>query len=243
MKTMKNFLLLLGVLLGSVAFYSCLDDDDDAYNELVRNSKQAIVTIKPLSESTYYMQLDDTTTLYPSNPYFPGTLKETRAFVWYKDNAEPVDDYDYSVQLISLDTLLTKEIAPDLGTEENDSYYGTDDMALVVNGEWVRNGVGAWIEDGYITFDFLVYRSESTTIKHFINLVQANSSDPYELELRHNAYDDARYKLVRGLVSFKLDKLPDTEGETVKLKIKYKSYVTNDYNTIELDYKTKETEE
>ena len=44
-----------------------------------------------------------------------------------------------------------------------------------------------------------------------------------------------------GLVSFKLDKLPSTEGKTVKLKIKYKSFASNDYNTVELDYKSKDT--
>ena len=41
--------------------------------------------------------------------------------------------------------------------------------------------------------------------------------------------------------AFKLDKLPSTEGKTVKLKIKYKSFASNDYNTVELDYKSKDT--
>ncbi|MFQ6927491.1 MAG: hypothetical protein ACLRS8_04360 [Parabacteroides merdae] len=39
----------------------------------------------------------------------------------------------------------------------------------------------------------------------------------------------------------KPDKLPSTEGKTVKLKIKYKSFASNDYNTVELDYKSKDT--
>ena len=47
MKTLKSFMLLVGILLGSTVFYSCLDDDD-AYSEFWRDSVQAIVTVKPL---------------------------------------------------------------------------------------------------------------------------------------------------------------------------------------------------
>ena len=64
MKTLKSFMLLVGILLGSTVFYSCLDDDD-AYSEFWRDSVQAIVTVKPLSDNSYYMQLDDSTTLFP----------------------------------------------------------------------------------------------------------------------------------------------------------------------------------
>mgnify|MGYP001529452063 FL=1 len=137
-------------------------------------------------------------------------------------------------------TLLTKPIAPDLGSE-NDSYYGTDMLALNGGSIWSKNGV--WIEDGYITFDFYIQRGYNDNVKHFLNLVQTNSADPYELEFRHNAYGniDSSLRPSAGLVSFKLDKLPSTEGKTVKLKIKYKSFASNDYNTVELDYKSKDT--
>ena len=223
MKTLKSFMLLVGILLGSTAFYSCLDDDD-AYSEFWRDSVQAIVTVKPLSDNSYYMQLDDSTTLFPTNSYVPENLKEIRAFV----------------QLLRMDTLLTKPIAPDLGSE-NDSYYGTDMLALNGGSIWSKNGV--WIEDGYITFDFYIQRGYNDNVKHFLNLVQTNSADPYELEFRHNAYGniDSSLRPSAGLVSFKLDKLPSTEGKTVKLKIKYKSFASNDYNTVELDYKSKDT--
>lgn len=52
MKTLKSFMLLVGILLGSTVFYSCLDDDD-AYSEFWRDSVQAIVTVKPLSDNSY----------------------------------------------------------------------------------------------------------------------------------------------------------------------------------------------
>ena len=236
MKKLKSFMLLVGILLGSTVFYSCLDDDD-AYSEYWKDSLQAIVTVKPLSDNSYYMQLDDTTTLFPTNTYTPKNLKETRAFVVYKNDDKKTEGYDYSVQLLRMDTLLTKPIASDLGTE-NDSYYGTDMLALNGRSIWAKNGV--WIEDGYITFDFFVNVGE----RHFLNLVQVNAVDPYELEFRHKAEGGSyMYDPLQGLVSFKLDKLPDTEGKTVKLKIRYKSFASNDYRTIELDYKSKDTED
>lgn len=237
MKTLKTFMLLFGILLGSTTFYSCLDDDD-SYSEFWRDKTAAIVTIKPLTDNSYYMQLDDSTTLFPTNSYVPQNLKETRAYVIIKEEDKIVPDYDKAVEVIRMDTLLTKEIAPDLGAE-NDSYYGTDMLALNGASPWAP-GKGAWIEDGYITFDFILRRGSNDNIKHFINLVQTNSADPYELEFRHNAYNDSNMAEANGLVSFKLDKLPSTEGKTVKLKIKYKSFAINDYRTIELDYKSKE---
>ena len=239
MKTLKSFMLLVGILLGSTVFYSCLDDDD-AYSEFWRDSVQAIVTVKPLSDNSYYMQLDDSTTLFPTNSYVPENLKEIRAFVVYKNDEKKTEGYDQSVQLLRMDTLLTKPIAPDLGSE-NDSYYGTDMLALNGGSIWSKNGV--WIEDGYITFDFYIQRGYNDNVKHFLNLVQTNSADPYELEFRHNADGniDSSLRPSAGLVSFKLDKLPSTEGKTVKLKIKYKSFASNDYNTVELDYKSKDT--
>lgn len=233
MKTLKTFMLLFGILLGSTTFYSCLDDDD-SYSDYFRGSTPAIVTVKPLSEDAYYMQLNDSITLYPTNPIFPGKLREVRAFVRYKEDVSKEPNYDQTVQMLRIDTLLTKQVVPDLGAD-NDSYYGTDMLALNGNSLWAKEGV--WIEDGYITFDFLVNTGE----KHFLNLVQANSADPYELEFRHRAENGGyTYQPLPGLVSFNLDKLPSTEGKTVKLKIKYKSFAINDYRTIELDYKSKE---
>ena len=50
MKMLKSFMLLVGILLGSTVFYSCLDDDD-AYSEFWRDSVQAIVTGKKFGRS------------------------------------------------------------------------------------------------------------------------------------------------------------------------------------------------
>ena len=236
MKKLKSIMLLLGLIISSSVFYSCLNDEQNEYEQIWADSKIAIVTIKPLEDNTFYIQLDDTTTLYPLNHHAFEAPNETRALISYKDSETQTPGYDYSVNIMRLDTILTKAIAPDLGTD-NDNYYGTDMLALNANSIWDPKAV--WIEDGYITFDFVILRGLGN-IKHFINLVPINNADPYELELKHNAYNDEPVVEASSLVSFKLENLPSTEGQTVKLKIKYKSYVLNDYRTIELDYKSKE---
>src|SRR5690606_23196022 len=75
-------------------------------------------------------------------------------------------------------------------------------------------------------------------ITHYVNLIPTNNPEnPYELEFRHDANGDVNGRVGDGLVAFKLDNLPDTEGETVKLKLIYKSFNTT--KSIEFDYKTR----
>ncbi len=230
MKTLRTFIVMLGVILSSTAFYSCLKDDGNSLND----ANLGIVTIKPLSSDSYYLQLDDTTTLWPVNNYVPSNLKERRAIVYFQLLPEKMAGYTHSVNIIRMDSVLTKPIAENLGAK-NDEVYGKDPVTMYQNSLWVKGGV--WIEDGYLNINFI---SEFGGYKkHFLNLIPAseNNQDPYSLEFRHNAYDDPKTTRQEGLVAFDLKTLPDTKGETVKLKIKYKSYDGD--KTIELDYKSK----
>lgn len=225
MKTLKTFLLVLGTLLVSSTLYSCLDDDD-SYS--LGDFSVGVVTVKPLGGDTYYLQLDDSTSLWPSNgvkPYF-GLEKERRAFANFTVLGKGQDlnmEYDFVVRVNRIDSVLTKSIAEDLG-DKNDEYYGNDPISMK----------SAWIEDGYITFQFETYFDGIT--KHFINLVKREGSGPYELEFRHNDFNTNSGGWGWGLASFRLDDLPDTNGETVTMKIKYKDY--NGDKDINLKYKS-----
>ena len=75
MKRMKNLMLMFGIILCSLSFFACLGDDD-GYS--LDKMSVGIVTIKPLSDNSYYLQLDDSTTLMPVNSYVPSNLKERR---------------------------------------------------------------------------------------------------------------------------------------------------------------------
>lgn len=58
-----------------------------------------------------------------------------------------------------------------------------------------------------------------------MNLVTGENPDnPYEVTFYHNADGDVNGYWGYGIVAFKLDKLPDTEGKTVDLTLKWKSY-------------------
>lgn len=225
MRTLKTFILVLGTILATFTMYSCLDDDSNSSNKY----SFGIATIKPLGNDAYYLQWDDSTTFWPASgvtPYF-GVDKERRAFINFTllgdSTSHMAEGYDYAVRVNRIDSVLTKSIVGDLG-EKNDEYYGNDPL-------WMKS---VWIEDGYINFQFESYFDGST--KHFLYLVKMNNTDTYELEFRHNAYNNLSGGQGWGLASFRLNSLPPTNGDTVTMKVKYKSYEGDD--TIELKYKS-----
>ena len=59
------------------------------------------------------------------------------------------------------------------------------------------------------------------------------------MEFRHNAYGDVHGIEGDGLVAFNLAKLPDTNGKTVKLKLKWKSFSGD--KSAEFDYCTRKS--
>ncbi len=209
-------LLVAGLMIaGAAGLQSCLDDDDDNYYYLMYPN--ALVTVKPVSSDAFYMQLDESTTLKPTNmAASPFGEKEVRALVNYSEVDEESGEYDKAVHINWIDSLLTKPMAANLG-EENDAHYGTDPVEIV--NDWVTIA-----EDGYLTLRFrTVFENQSQ--KHFVNLISTqNPDDPYEVEFRHNAYGDTSGRYGDGLVAFRLDGLPDTGGETVKLTLKWKSF-------------------
>lgn len=222
-------LLFAGAIVCTIGFQSCLDDDDNNYYDL--RYPNALVTVKSEADGALFLQLDDKTTLLPVNvKKSPFGDKEVRALVRYEEVNEPSGDYSKAVHINWIDSILTKPIAPDLG-EENDEIYGTDPVEIV--NDWVTIA-----EDGYLTLRFRTVWGGYK--KHFVNLLLSQSPEnPYEVEFRHNAYDDVSGRTDDGLVAFKLDGLPDTEGKTVKLKLKWKSF-TGD-KSAEFDYCTRKS--
>ena len=94
-------------------------------------------------------------------------------------------------------------------------------------------------EDGYLTLRFRTLWGDRSKA-HFVNLlVSKDPANPYEVEFRHNAYGDVYGTEGDGLVAFKLDELPDTEGKTVKLKLKWKSFSGD--KSAEFDYCTRKS--
>jgi len=213
MKTLKFLFLAVGVMCIAMSLPSCLDDDDN-WKYYYPN---ALVTVKPINDNSFYLQLDDSTTLLPTNVMSsPYGNKEVRALVNVDKVDKPVEGYDQAVFINWIDSILTKQMAPDLGLD-NDSVYGTDPVEIL--NDWVTIA-----EDGYLTLRFSTLWNDSSK-PHFVNLLPSQDpANPYEVEFRHNAYDDKYGIRGSSLVAFNLKDLPDTEGKTVKLKLKWKSF-------------------
>ena len=137
--------------------------------------------------------------------------------------------YDKAVFINWIDSILTKPMAPNLGEEENSQTYGNDPVEIL--NDWVTIA-----EDGYLTLRFATRWGNGQP--HFVNLISTQNPDnSYEVEFRHNAFGDTEGKMGDALVAFKLDQLPDTQGETVKLKLKWNSF--SGEKSAEFDYCTR----
>lgn len=156
-------------------------------------------------------------------------VKRVRALVNYDEVDEVSGRYSKTVHINWIDSILTKPIAPDLG-EENDVVYGTDPVEIVR--DWVTIA-----EDGYLTLRFRTEWGDRSE-PHFVNLLKSQDpANPYEVEFRHNSHGNMWGELADALVAFDLSDLPDTQGKTVKLKLKWKSFDGD--KSAEFDYCTR----
>ncbi len=234
---MRNLIFNLAGMLMIIAGMSACKKETPDYSRFYPN---ALVTVKTTEGGICYLQLDDKTTLKPTNmDKSPFGEKEVRALVNYTDEGKPennsLTDFDRTVKINWIDSILTKMPVMTAG-EENDSKYGTAPIEIINN--WTTI-----VEDGYITLCFYGIWGRSGR-PHILNLLTGTDpEDPYTLELRHDANGDDSYygREVTGLVAFNIRELPDTKGETVDLKLKIKSFSGD--KTITFKYCTGKTTE
>ncbi len=94
-------------------------------------------------------------------------------------------------------------------------------------------------EDGYLTLRFRTLWGRFSNVKHKVNLVTGvDKSDPYLVEFRHDKCGDVNEVVSDGYVAFRLDKLPDTEGKTVKLRVRFTAS-SGETKIATFDYKTR----
>lgn len=205
--------LAMAFISAMVFFQSCNHDDDDYdYNLLYPN---ALVTVKANpGDTSLYLQLDSATKVIPTNvkksPY--GT-KEVRALANIKFTDQAAVNGVRSAFVNWIDTIRTKPMAANLGTDKNPVTYGNDPLEIV--NDWTTI-----VEDGYLTLRFRTYYGNGKT--HILNLVKTDK--PYEVVLYQNAQGDNYGNVKDGLIAFRLSDLPDTEGKTVNLTLKWKSF-------------------
>ena len=214
MKTLRAFLLVIGIALVSLTLPSCLDDDN-SYS--LGDIWIAVATVVPEGNNVYYLRLDDGDKLWPAATNYPNYQPKPnqRALVNFTILADSTQSnlggFSHYIKVNAIHNILTKSIAKNEGVA-NDSIYGTDPVSIYEN--------NMWIGDGYLNIYFETLWGGKTA--HFINLIQPDAeNEPYTLEFRHNAYDDPQYTIGAGRVAFNLSSLPDTKGETVDLVVNY----------------------
>lgn len=227
---MKLFAGVVLAIASVFAISSCDDSDDFVW--YYPPTPDAVVTVKPIEGAGFYMQLDDSTTLYPvnmaSSPYGD---KEVRALVCYREVRPTNDYYTKSVEVSWIDSILTKDAVP-YPADGDVEKYGDDAIEIVK--DWVNIA-----EDGYLTLRFRTLWGDNG-VAHYVNLLTGvNPDDPYEVEFKHNAFGDVNGIAGDALVAFRLSNLPDTDGKTVKLTLKYKSF--SGEKSIQFDYCTKKS--
>ncbi len=234
---MKKILKIALTMMASVAALTSCHDKDD-YDPSLYYANM-IVTVKTADNGQQFFQLDDKTTLLPVNidkPLFGG--KQVRAFANCQETKDNSGSYTKAVNVNWIDSILTKKPVVSEGAEEDKNKYG--DAPIAIENHWATI-----VEDNYVTLCFTALWGDYTKV-HYLNLVTGTDpEDPYTLEFRHDARDDAfaygNGRPYSGFVAFDISGLPDTEGKTVKLKIKYKSFYADGDRTVEFDYCTGKT--
>ena len=226
MKQFNKFFLMAVACMATLAISSCGVNDDENYGQMFPT---AVVTIKPVDANSFYMQLDEQTTLKPVNMKgSPYGEEEVRALVYYTEVNDDPAPYDKAVRLTWVDDILTKPTV--VRDENNTEDYGDDPVDII--DDWVTI-----VEDGYLTLRFRTI-SSNTGQPHRVSLVAENLENPYEVRFCHDAYGDVvGNNMFDGLVAFRLNSLPDTNGQTVKLKLVWDSF--SGEKSHEFDYCTR----
>ena len=211
----------------AVMLSACNDDDEPTYQyfDPTTGFANALVTTKTADDGTFFLQITDDKTMLPCNISKSPYDREMRALINYTEiKAEDYPSFlpdgdlkgcDMLVKVNWIDSILTKMPVPDL-LDKNDEAYGNDAVEIVK--DWVTIA-----EDGYLTLRFRTMWGGHTM--HRINLIAGvNAENPYEVELRHDAQGDMATAWGDALVAFDLNSLPDTEGATVKLKLRWRSF-------------------
>ena len=176
---MRRFFLSFAAfaLMGAsaIGIISCSDDDNDIFRNLYPN---ALVTVKPVSDNSFFMQLDDNITLKPvnmtSSPYSSREVRALLNFDYVKEDASP---YNRAVWVNWIDSILTKPAVP-ITELEPSVEYGDDAVEIVR--DWVTIA-----EDGYLTLRFRTLWGIPSR-PHSVNLATGvNPDDPYEVEFFH----------------------------------------------------------
>ena len=189
--------------------------DTDGDNNVVALSPTALVTVYPSSSEGLTLQLNDSTTLIPSNmKTSPFGDKKVRALVNYTVEST-VSGKPYNVYVNWIDSIRTKLPVTSQGSDDEKA-YGNDPIEIVR--DWVSVA-----EDGFLTLRIRTLWGGKA--KHVINLVSGVTKDNvYEFDLRQNAQGDTVGNTGDALIAFDLNSLWTEHPEKATIKLNWTSF-------------------
>lgn len=244
MKTMKKLnLYVLAVLVAMIpVMQSCNDDDKYSSGNFVFR----MATVHVISGETYYLEIDNGKTLWPSVTKILGykPIDGQRVLADYTPLGH-LESYDEAVRVNYLFNILTKQVEE--LTAGNEAEYGDDPVHIEK----------MWLGANFLNIQFLF--NIPSYKAHRVSLVQNTTTgkplideDGYiNLEYRYNTYDDVSPYGRRSFVSYNLGEygpLSETLDEgVVGLKVRINSavngekeivltYVNRSNETLSFDY-------
>ncbi len=210
----RSFSLI--VLFASLIFNSC-NSDDDGYG--LGKFIVSLATVNPVDEQTgtYYLTMDDGTTLWPaSSEVYYKPKKDQRVMVNFTLLSDSLTGYDHYIKVNDLREILTKKVE-DL-TVENEDKIGNDPVEIL----------DYWIGDDYLNihFEYKIGSNNAHTISLVKNtLVDTTSQDGSTiLEFRHNKNEDTEKYSVKSYAAFDLKPLQVLEKDSIDFVIKVKDF-------------------
>ncbi len=193
---MKKTLFIITAALGLLAAQSCNKIDSEPIYRA-----EGIATVPVLKDGEQLkLRLNDTITLVPNNITRSPYKKEVRAYLVFTMDKDHYTKGENEVSLLAIDSIRTKNVAPNLGIE-NANVYGSDYVDIVDSWE-------TCVEDGYLTLRFRTYWGIGDIV-HVLNLVQ-DTENPQKFHFYHNANHDGKVNQLDRLIAFKLPDLPST---------------------------------
>lgn len=226
---MKRIFAFMTVALMAVSVFSLQSCDDDDNDGVMTGC--ALVTVKPNpTDGSFVMQFNDSLQVMASNmTSSPFGDKEMRALIAYSSPEKTNDGEMPRVQVLWMDSVLTKPVSANLGEDENKEGYGYEPIEVVNSWETVA-------EDGYLTLRVRGYWGDINK-KHDFNLVhRTDANQPYLLQLYHDKKDDEGQIVADGLVAFRLPAAFNEGDEPITITLQYESY-NGTLKTVDFKYK------
>lgn len=120
----------------------------------------------------------------------------------------------YDVYVNWMDSILTKPMSAYVEAGQP-AAYGEDPVEILR--EWTV------VEDGYLTIHFRTQWAANNT-PHIVRLAPTDNTTPYDLTFYHDAQGVKGGYWGDGIVAFRLNDLPDTNGKTVEMTLRWTSF-------------------